>query len=394
LKEDTTNRILIIHPEGGTLSNPSLKSIIDLLLKSGFKVDLRCPQSTRSPDSYLNVGFLAYGALIRKAKTILIERLSLYIGASILVFLEKLFLYGRYDLIIGVDRQGLVEASILARLLGVKHVYISFEIMFEEETSRRYKSLERKTTKNVSMWIVQDYVREEELQKENSMDISKSFLLPVSSTGAGKFSPARLRDELGIPNEKKVAILIGSLCEWTMADEIIKSTESWPDEWVLVIHERHGNALEFMDGLRGRINMGELLGLKVFVSTKLNVAVDDLGYILNGIDAGFALYKPTYSSKYTGKNLQYIGEASGKISTYLRYGIPIITNEIGLYSTHVRESKIGEIVESSSHIFESLIKLSDNDEFSKNAITFFSSHLDFVNYEEFLLSRIKQVMTS
>ena len=37
MKEDTTNRILIIHPEGGTLSNPSLKSIIDLLLKSGFK---------------------------------------------------------------------------------------------------------------------------------------------------------------------------------------------------------------------------------------------------------------------------------------------------------------------------------------------------------------------
>ena len=83
--------------------------------------------------------------------------------------------------------------------------------MFEDETSARYKSLEKEASKNVAAWIVQDEVRAEQLQRENLLDPSNKILLPLASAGVGVAKTDRLRDRLGIPHDKKVAIVIGSL---------------------------------------------------------------------------------------------------------------------------------------------------------------------------------------
>jgi hypothetical protein len=45
MREPTLKNVLIIHTDGNSFNNPSLKCIMDLLLEQGCKIDLRYPKS-------------------------------------------------------------------------------------------------------------------------------------------------------------------------------------------------------------------------------------------------------------------------------------------------------------------------------------------------------------
>ena len=211
LNRDKSNRILIIHTDGNTYNNPSLKCIIDLLLENGYTIDLRYPSSFAPMPSVNNVRLMPFGRFVGRLKRIVYNRLCSGVLMYLAVFFENLIYYRNYDLIIGVDRQGLLEANILNRLKRTPFIYISFEMTFEDETSIHFKTPERIASKNISCWIVQDDVRANELKREIGLSDRNKMLLPLASSGTGKVGEKRLRDILAIPDDKNVAIVIGSI---------------------------------------------------------------------------------------------------------------------------------------------------------------------------------------
>jgi hypothetical protein len=387
-----SGRILIIHTDGNTFNNPSLKCIIDLLLQNGFSIDLRYPKTFAPMPAVENVRFLPYGKLARRFKRIIFDQLCSRMLMYLLVSLERLVYYRKYDLILGVDRQGLLEADIICRSTGSPLIYISFEITFESETSAAYKALEKNAARSVACWIVQDEERAEKLKRENDLDDTNRMLLPLASSGIGNTSDTRLRDQLKIPPEKKVAIVIGSVSKWSMTKEIIRSVSDWPDNWVLVLHERYGRTREL---LAGELNdLQNLLDRKIYISDSATELVDDMDDILSGVDVGLALYAPDLNGGLlTGNNLKFLGLASGKISTYLRYRIPVVVNEIGLYANEIRENKLGLVVKVPDNIPAALIKMETSD-YSKNIENYFSSKLDFDIYADELLAKFKSIMSA
>ena len=385
LKNSKSNHILIIHTDGNTFNNPSLKCIIDLLLENGFKIDLRYPKSHAPMPLNSNIRFIPFGKFIRRLKNIIFNRFCSKLLINLSVFVEYVFYYKKYDLIIGVDRQGLLEANILNKLTSTPHIFISFEITFEKETSVRYKELEKDASKSIYSWIVQDEERAQKLLEENDLQVSNRFLLPLASAGIGNTNDVRLRDRLGIPKTKNVAIAIGSISSWSMISEIIRSVTSWPDDWVLILHERYGRTRETLD--EELLYIEAFIGEKIFISDSATEMVDDMSMILSGVDAGLAFYRADYSGTLTGNNLKYLGLASGKISTYLRYGIPVVVNEIGLYAEEIQRCKLGCVVSGSNEISEKLIEIKNND-YTKNAKSYFSDNLDFNIYADDVLFNI------
>lgn len=385
---NNSNRILIIHTDGNTFNNPSLKCIIDLLLENGFKIDLRYPETQAPMPIVDNVRLMPFGKLLSRIKLVLYNKICSSSLVALLVFVENLIIYRKYDLVVGVDRQGLLEANVLNKLTGTPYILVSFEIMFKSETSIRYKSLEINASKNISMWVIQDEVRAEQLMKENECRNNK-LILPLASAGLGQVNDLRLRDQLHIPKDKNVAILIGSISKWTMARDIIQSIPDWPDKWVLVVHERYGNTREILEGELSGIE--SYINNKIFISDKATDTVDDMSSILSGVSAGIAFYQPDYAGPYTGNNLKYLGLASGKISTYLRYGVPVIANEVGLYAEEIRKNILGVIVRAPENIPEQLKDFKSSN-YSNNAKKYFSDYLDFNNYSERLLKDILSII--
>jgi len=379
------SNVLIIHADGNSFNNPSLKCIIDLLLENNCNIDLRYPESHAPMPELKGIRYLPFGSNIWRLKYIIFNRLLSWPLIFIYVFMEKILIYNEYDLIIGVDRQGLIEASILSKLTKKPYIFISFEIMFESETSAKCKLLEIKASKAVSKWIVQDVVRADILANENHLQTFNRILLPLASAGSGVLNSDRLRDYLGIPENKKVAILIGSISTWAMTSQILISIADWPDDWVLIVHERYGRAkeelIDELDKLSGHI------GYKLYITDSASDMVDDMSYIFSGIDVGLAFYEPDYKGPYTGNNLKYLGLASGKISTYLRYGVPVIINEIGLYAEQARKYRFGCVAKNPGQIANCLNEI-NSIKYKQNARQYFNSKLDFNLHKDTIMSNL------
>ncbi|QIL21428.1 glycosyltransferase family 4 protein [Thermomonas sp. HDW16] len=382
-------KVLVIHGEGNTFNNPSLKAIIDLLGSRGYQCHIRYASSPAPMPSYPNIVQLPYGWFLRKVKRWTYDRLCSRWLARLFVSIEDIAIYPEFDLILAVDRLGLIEAAILSKRHGTPFVFISFEIMFADETSRRFKRIERLSARNCCFWIVQDEVRAACLVEENALDIENSFILPLASAGPGVFPAMRLRDQMGIPKNYSVAVLIGSLTTWSMAKETIESVRDWPPDWALLVHERYGNTESALNRLG--VSAHELSD-RIYFSGQAPDRVDDLGYVLEGVSAGLAFYRPTHDSIYTGKNLEYLGFASGKVSTYLRYGIPVICNEIGLYAQQVRAHDFGVVVAHPSQIAQALPLTSEPTTMSPSR--YFADFLDFNLRSSELLHRFEQCMAA
>lgn len=384
-------RILIIHTDGNTFNNPSLKCIIDLLLEKGCEIDLRYPRSNAPMPAPRGVRLLPFGRIAMHLKANIFDRLGSRRLAALSVRAEKLALYRAYDLVIGVDRQGLIEAGILHRLTGTPYVFFSFEIMFESETSSRYKSLERDAAAAASMWLVQDEARARQLEIENGLQPANRFLLPLASAGPGLPGTRRLRDRLRVPEEMKVAIAIGSVEGWSMTGRILKSVAGWPQDWALIVHERYGRTRERLRADLAQVE--HLVGRTIFLSDAAPEMVDDLGTVLAGASVGLAFYEPDFKGPYSGKNLQHLGMASGKISTYLRYGVPVILNDIGLYPGEARRFGFGRVVDSPEQIAGQLEDCRD-ERCGSGARSYFLEKLDFNVHAQGLWSRLREAMAA
>lgn len=387
-RQNALKNVLIIHTDGNSFNNPSLKCLMDLLLGEGCEIDLRYPKSKAPMPDTKGIRLLPFGKTILRLKTVIFDRVCSWPLVFLSVFIEKLVFYKTYDLIIGVDRQGLIEAHVLNKITKIPYIFISFEIMFEGEISTRCKSLERTASKNAAIWLVQDEVRAEQLQHENSLQPSNRILLPLASAGVGIEKVERLRDRLGIPHDKSVAISIGSVDGWSMTNRIIKCVAVWPEEWVLVVHERYGRTRELFTGKNA--DFADLLGRRIFISDAATKNVDDMGGILAGVAVGLAFYEPDFQGPYTGKNLEFLGLASGKISTYLRYGVPVIMNEVGLYAEEARQFRFGCVVTQPEDIRNSLEEIS-HEEYRQNAVIYFTNKLDFNNYKNDIWSRLLSI---
>lgn len=382
-------RVLMIHADGNLFNNPSLKCVADLLLQKGCEIDFRYPKSQAPMPDVTGLHPLPFGPRIWRLKSIIFNRICFYPLVFLSVLIEKLFLYRKYDLIIGVDRQGLIEAGVLHKITGTPYIFISFEIMFASETSPRCKCLEQQASADLALWIVQDEERGEQLEHENHLRAVNRMLLPLASAGPGVLGLKRLRDGLNISAEKKVAILMGSVSDWAMTRELVSSVTNWPDDWVLIVHERYGQTSRSLGNVLAEI--APLVGKKVFLSNAATDSVDDMGSILAGVSAGLAFYKPVFIGPYLGKNLIHLGLASGKISTCLRYGVPVITNEIGLYAEEARKFRFGRVVDVPEQIAETLCQF-DHVTSGNNAKDYFEHKLDFNLYADALWAKIEDVM--
>lgn len=387
--QPTARRVLIIHTDGNTFNNPTLKCLLDIYLSAGAHVDLRYPRSRAPEPAVKGLHRMPFGRSLIALKRWLFDRLCSWHLAKLVTLAEYRLLYRkrRHQLIVGVDRQGLIEAAMLHDLTGIPYAYISFEIMFAAETSVRFKALERRGGQKASLWVVQDTERAGLLAAENQLPADRLLLLPLASARPGQPTTSRLRDSLKIPREMHVAIIIGSLWSWTQIDEVLRSLPQWPPNWALIVHDRYGQTRKIIDA---ESHASLVAGGRLYLSESAPDSVDDLGEVLTGIDVGLAFYRADYAGPYTGRNLAHLGLASGKISTYLRHGVPVLINEIGLYASAARNHGFGMVIESPRDIGEKIDQLLDKS-FSDAARRYFAEHLDFVVHQDRLIGALNAV---
>ncbi len=155
----------------------------------------------------------------------------------------------------------------------------------------------------------------------------------------------------------------------------------------MIVHDRYGKTSRRLQDILPAIE--PYLNNKIYISDEASLMVDDLGNILAGVSVGLAFYRPVWDCPSSGKNIQYLGLASGKISTYLRYGIPVIVNEIGLYAEEAQKHRFGLAVEDADRIGSRLDEV-DRPSYRENAKRYFRETLDFKLHEDKILNCLKE----
>jgi glycosyltransferase involved in cell wall biosynthesis len=363
-------RVLVLHLEGNVNNNPTLAELVHDLCERGALVTVLSltkdhPQESTHPNMQIRLLGRTPGWLLRN----LLRRVTAIslLRPLVLSMLPKL----SADFLLGVDGDGIILAYLLAPRLQAPYAMVSFEIFFAGEIGRARKALEIQACRDIRFALVQDPLRGEKLTQENGIPAERLLYVPVAGRGVRKGRLGFLRQKLGIAETTRIALSIGSTSSWTLVPSILETTPDWPRDWCLVIHDRYGE----IGGLGQRI--AEMGARNVFLSSEGHLPSEDLGVLLGDADIGLGFYKATFDDPYTGGNLKYLGFASGKISTYLQFGVPVLSNDIGPYSDAIIEHGVGYRVSEVGEIARTLSRIPPRaPEIAERCRRFFSEYLD------------------
>jgi glycosyltransferase involved in cell wall biosynthesis len=362
--------ILILHLEGNFNNNPTLSALVLGLCMKGVRVTVLSPsRSFLQEGNHPNMRFCLLGPLRGRLLGVLLQRVPTFFLFKMIVrpMLPKI----SANMVLGVDRDGIILAALAADRLRVPYALLSFEIFFAAETSRAYKTPEIAACRNIEFALVQDPLRGEKLMQENCVPKEKQVYAPVAGRGTQKGKEGALRQKFGLPTSTRIVLSMGSTADWALIPEIIDTVTQWPDDWCLIIHDRYGQT-EVLARQIADMNLSN-----VYLSSEGHLPHEELGMLLGDADIGLGFYRADFAGRYTGGNLRHLGFSSGKISTYLQFGVPVLCNDIGLYSDALHAHGIGFIVSDVSEIGITLHRIPQRTEdMTQRCYRFFKEHLD------------------
>jgi hypothetical protein len=329
--------ILLVHPEGNLNYNANLSGLLDLLGEAGHRVTYVSPRRPAINQTFdaPHVTVVLVDRHHERGQFLFPTAQSTGQGLGEADFAA----WSGYDVVLAVDR-GVMEGAWIARHFGIPHALLSYEIFFPDEISPEAKAAEIEACRDLSFAVCQDALRSRKLCLANGIAPNKVLAIPVASRGfrAPAVKPRRLHEMFRLPAHMQVALYMGSLADWTGAPFLLDSARNWPENWMLVLHERYGPS----GPTRELIERHGCAG-KVKVSERSFASSSEMDAFVQSADLGVALYCPTYQNEWVGHNLAHIGLSSGKIASYLQQGVPVATHELGEISDWIRFYGAGQI---------------------------------------------------
>lgn len=339
------SRLLVFHSEGNILFNSGLMSLLSFLDEEGFAIDYFCPFfqvpcANNQPRSFFNV--ICLGRLFRY---FLRFSSSIVAISSAFRFRWLLRWVSPWIAVIGIDRDGIILGNAIAELIGLPTILLSYEIFFESETSKQFKKPEISACRKICMAVCQGGERSLQLSLENKIPLDKIIDIPVSSRGDKvEYPPVPdLKEYFNITHDY-VAVVAGSLDDWTLIDELVLTSHDWPAGWALLIHSRYG-----LDHVKIK-HLSRKGAKNIYFSNSPLASSQEASSLFCQADLGIALYNPTFSNEFLGKNLAFLGLSSGKTAMYLQGGLPVLTTRIGEYPNLVQTYGAGFVVDNVSQI--------------------------------------------
>ena len=386
-------RVAFLEPHLDMATNPSLVCLTRALRRCGAQVDVFMPFSRNFPS--LDNAFSQYpfpGSPL------------LWYGDVTSTFrnwyghfrfrpqgIKRLLTPGYYDLILGIDSAGVIQGYEIARKSNVPLVYLSFEIFFHNELQNlselKEKEIETQASQFADLIIIQDESRARLLATENNLPLNRFAYLALSPEGPAETKRSDfLRGRFGISSKQTIVLHSGSFAPWTCAEEILDSVNSWPLDFVLVIHTQYRNRPN-----RKFSRAKHKIPNVIFSSEPL--PIEDYNEMLASADIGLSLYKSFPGSRYTQKNVETIGLSSGKFAFYMKYGLPVVSIKQQMYARLLQDYHFGENIDTFSELPSALSRLKLNFSYHRSeAVRLFSEKLDFNVHWPKLAERFLQVM--
>ena len=379
-------KCLICFWEGWLSVAPSILNAAIRLSQRGCSVDIVTFEPTRQK-------FAALPSLPKSVKVIQLKRARdslrllqralsrtpawqwLASTLEILDFIRVVALARRkaYTLIIGIDTIGLLLSKFAGRQADATTIFWSLELDTVSTPwaliERTANSSVRQFIKQVGMIVVQDSARAAVLIRQFDLDESRIRLIPNSAMGLAA-TPCRtfLKERLNIDPACRIVLYAGMICDVALSAELAASTADWPEGYLLVLHER-----EKRDPAEPYLKRVSASGGDRVMLSLAPVPLDQVDNVYASAFIGIVIYANEY-----GPNFSEVALASGKLSYFLRNGIPIIVNDNPSLMEFVAKWECGLAANRLSDIPSCIAGIEKNYEtYRTKALECFTEFLDF-----------------
>lgn len=260
--------------------------------------------------------------------------------------------------------------------------YYSLELYFRDNHynlmyPRSVMKQDRALVHNIRGLIVQSEEREQLFRKEYGLSpVIPTFFLPVTYLQPSSTEKSTLlRDKYLIPKKKKVALHLGGIQGYFSCIEIALAFAELED-WVLIFHGPHFG--EYIDRFLKILEVRKITN--VFISDAYYDYIEEMDPLLMSCDVGIAWYNDL------SLNFTTSGKSSGKISAYMRFGLPVVAKRYPSTTSAIEGSGCGVCIDDFDGFKDSLCKINANyGSFSANSIKEYDSVYYFENYRENLI---------
>lgn len=252
-----------------------------------------------------------------------------------------------------------------------------FNLAYPEEVMNK----ERAEINSIRGLIIQSQERETLFREEYHLsDKIPALLLPITySQPSVKEKSFILRKRYNI-HDKMIALHLGGIQEYHSCIELALAF-SGLDKWVLVFHGDHFG--EYIERLRNTIKEHSLDN--VIISDKTYELIEDMDEVLMSSDVGIAWYNDV------SPNFTTAGKSSGKISAYLRFGLPVVANKYRSTVEAIEQTGCGICVNDFSEIKGALTKIErDYNDYSSHCRDEYDRAYWFENHKTRILEFLKK----
>lgn len=399
------NYCSIFFFEGYIGVSPTIINLVYFLQKRGYNITIFTRKNVyESPEN------LGEKVNIKYFKTLnnvfffsrFIELLKKYKKFNLIDFLENIFWFVQIlfyivlcglkteTLFIGIDTYGAITAFLLKELFGsitkIKMVFLSLELNPPKTLLTQFiNKLEKIAFKQSFCLLIQDEDRYKTICEYNQYNHKQYFLVPNSPIyqDVENFDYTKnnfFREKFKLDESKFVYLVVqaGMLDDNAFSKELAFAFANFQDNnrYSLIFHERQTRKEDdpYIQEIK-KINSKNL-----FLSLT-SVPFNEVDNIFNSMTIGLVFYRNI------DKNFSEIAMASGKLSTCLKFGKPVLVNNLDSLSRLVDKYEFGVVINNPSdyqEVYQGLNKIINNYEFyCQNAKNCFQSEFDFktkVNY--------------
>lgn len=237
--------------------------------------------------------------------------------------------------------RGLLAAWTVSLVRRVPYVNYQTELYIgaklDTKLARLVKAVERRAAQKAVVTIEHDPQRRELLVADLGVPLERVVVVPNAPLGPARaLESSFLHEHLQIEAGTPLVVCPGTLSDFFQSRQVVSAAQGLPEPWRCVLHSAQPRSTD-------EPYIRELLALNTagrVVFSLAPIPYSQIDRLMASARAGLVLY-----ASELGQNTATVGLASGKLSHFLKIGVPVIVSPLPGLADFVREHGVGEVLE-------------------------------------------------
>jgi hypothetical protein len=270
--------------------------------------------------------------------------------------------------------RGLIAAYAYAIFRRVRIVNYQMELYvgdkLEGRGARLFKAVERRAAQRSEVSIEHSAERRAVMAADLGVPVERILIVPNAPIGPARpHESVFLHRRLGLQESTRLLLCPGTITEACRTSDVVRGARSLPAGWACAIHSagRREESDPYIRQLR------ELAAGSPVSFSLEPVPYGQIDEVMGSARIGIALY-----ASNIGPNWSTIGLASGKLSHFLRLGVPVIVSRLAGLEDFVLEHGVGEVLTDPDELGELVRRIeADAAGYRSRALRCFDTHLSY-----------------